>query len=130
MCYSLMHIDSQMEAILQSGRRVRDLVRTGRGSLGFVLLAVSLLFGVSTLEACHIHDTGPRRDGLAQVSAPADACPLCAMPYAAMAAETRTTKTAIPEAGLVLLPGALRVRAAVWSFELFSRPPPACSDQS
>ena len=125
-CYSLMHIDSQMMFVSHLDvRRGRRLERSSKGLRCLVLLAVSLLFGVSTVQVCHVHEgAGLRREGLPRLAAPADNCPLCVAPSAALAAEARTTATAVPGAGEVVLRAEMTPRATVWSFDLLSRPPP------
>lgn len=90
-----------------------------------VVLCLSLLIGVSAAQACHVHE-GLRSDGKAQLSAPLDTCPLCAVPHASMPGVERAAVAGIPprEQQVAAIPLA-RGRSAMWSFDLFSRPPPA-----
>lgn len=90
-----------------------------------VMLCLSLLLCVSAAQACHGHD-GLRSDGKAQISAPLDTCPLCAVPHAVLPGVERVAAAELPPREQQMVPGVrARERAALWSFDLFSRPPPA-----
>ena len=116
---------------------MRKLLQPGQGvqqrSLGPWLLAlfgVLLLLGMSTLQACHVHDSAAlRRDGLPQITAPADECPLCAVPHVAVAAQSQTTAAALPQTEFLFVAALAEAQGEVWNFVLFGRPPPAARSE-
>ena len=90
------------------------------------LLCISVLCGASTAQACHAHGALLRNgDGKAQITAPVDECPLCAAPHAAMAAANESTVAVTPQTETLLAGAPARPFRSGWSFDLFSRPPPA-----
>ena len=91
-----------------------------------VLLCVTMLFGASTAQACHVHERALKtQDGKAWVSAPVDECPLCAATHAALPIPEQTVAGLVPETALVAPSRAESAHVERWSYELFSRPPPA-----
>lgn len=113
--------------------RLREVLRArraeGRGlriSL-LVLLCVASLMGAGVVQAAHVHDAPiSLAAGKHVMLAPADVCPLCAATQAAMAATVQTTVQLLPRVERVALDaGRVRPPARRWSFEMFSRPPPA-----
>lgn len=90
------------------------------------LLCASLLLCASTAQACHAHDGQLRSaDAKAQFSAPADECPLCAAPHAALPADAQNTVVGAPQIELVTVGVSSVSRKRQWHFDLFSRPPPS-----
>jgi len=92
-----------------------------------VLLCVASLFGAGVVQAAHVHDAPiSLAAGKHVLLAPADQCPLCAATHAAMAAAGETTVELLPRVERVTLAaGRERPPTRQWSFEMFSRPPPA-----
>ena len=92
-----------------------------------VLLCVASLFGAGVLQAAHVHDAPiSLAAGKHVLLAPADQCPVCAATHVAMAAAAETTVELLPRVERVALAaGRVRPAARRWSFEMFSRPPPA-----
>ena len=89
------------------------------------LLCASLLLCASTAQACHAHDgLLHSADGKSQFSAPADECPLCAAPHAALAADAQVTVVGTPQTETVAGGVSAVPRKKRWHFDLFSRPPP------
>ncbi len=114
-----------MMRLNQTGRRARQRP-TWLWSMA--LLCVSLLFSASTAQACHAHDVLLQSaNGKAQLTAPADECPLCAAPHAALVAETQTTISPTPQVEALATAASAVSRRTQWPFDLFSRPPPVAS---
>ncbi len=92
------------------------------------LLCASVLFCASTAQACHAHDGLLRSaDGKIQFSAPADECPLCVAPHAALAADSHVTVVGTPQSEAIGAAVSMVSRKKQWHFDLFSRPPPVAS---
>ena len=89
------------------------------------LLCACLLVSAGTAQSCHAHTALLHAtDGKVQLSAPADECPFCAAPHASFAATTATSVERSPQQEAVPVPSFAAERFVLWSFDLFSRPPP------
>ena len=89
------------------------------------LVCASLLLCASTAQACHAHDGLLRSaDGRSQLSAPADECPLCAAPHAALPADAEVAVVGTLQVETLQTGVSATSRKTQWTFDLFSRPPP------
>ncbi len=90
------------------------------------LFAVLLISGASTLQACHVHDEDLRSGQSSQHSVPGpEHCPLCMAMHSAMPAAQHHAPDLVFALQEVAVAQRRAERPRRWSYEMFSRPPPA-----
>ena len=90
------------------------------------LFAVLLISGASTLQASHVHDEDLRGGQSSQHSVPGpEHCPLCMAMHSAMPAAQHHAPDLVFALQEVAVSRRRAYRPRRWSYEMFSRPPPA-----
>jgi hypothetical protein len=92
------------------------------------MLCVLLISIASTAEVCHSHPDLSSASKNSQRNAPApDHCPLCVAMHTALPATAQTSPDPVLQVQMIVPRTVALQRALRWSYELFSRPPPAMS---
>jgi len=88
------------------------------------LVCVFLLGGASLVQACHAHDDPSTLSKGTPTNMPADHCALCLAMHTAMPATSQTAPLLVQHERVLPKEAHEVRRVGVWSFSLFSRPPP------
>jgi len=98
------------------------------------MFCVLMIGGISTAEAVHIHGQWVPKN-TAHLTTPADAaqgqgeehCPLCVAMHSALPVSLQVVPEPVEEVAQALTAHTLAVPEKLWSFAMFSRPPPSAA---
>ena len=119
-----------MQTFFQLGTSPRPSPQRPAWLRVLALLCLMLLSVASTEQACHIHaeiaakSSGSQDSRDSRQTVP-DHCPLCVAMHSALPATAHTAPEPVLQIQAVLLQAVQTQRNQRWSYELFSRPPPA-----
>ena len=90
------------------------------------VMCLALICVASTAQVCHSHTEMARSSQDSRKSAPVpDHCPLCVAMHSALPVSGNTAPEPVLQIQMVLFKAVELKRLQRWSFDLFSRPPPA-----
>ncbi|MDQ2924780.1 MAG: hypothetical protein M3R43_04400 [Acidobacteriota bacterium] len=117
-----------MNALLQNGRTARSRPQWLRL---MAMLCVLLVGGISTAQAAHIHGQWlPQKAARASLAPDAsegqgeEHCPLCVAMHSALPEVLQVAPEPVQESGQRMVAHVLVAPQKLWSFAMFSRPPP------
>ncbi len=128
MCYTGKSASNKMEIMIRPGQTNQHRPMWLR-VLAMVCLLVLCL--ASTAQVSHVHGEVPGgHDSQTSRQPVPDHCPLCLAMHSALPATERTAPEPVLQVRAVPLKTFTVQRLQRWSYELFSRPPPATETQA